>query len=126
LALLGTFAGLALLLAVVGIYGVVAYSVGQRTHEFGIRMALGAQPRQVLAMVVGQGLKTLAAGLGLGLAAAFALTRLMASLLYGIRPSDALTFALMAAILSVVAMLATYLPARRAAAVDPMVALRCE
>jgi putative ABC transport system permease protein len=126
LTLLGTFAGLALLLAVVGIYGVIAYSVGQRNREFGIRMALGAQPHHVLLMVLRQSLCPLILGLTLGIAAASAVTRLMASLLFGIRSTDPLTFVTMAAILLAVALLASYLPARRAAKVDPMVALRYE
>jgi predicted permease len=126
LVLLGTFAGLALLLAVVGIYGVIAYSVGQRTHEFGIRMALGAQRYQLLLMVFGQSLRRLTIGLAVGVAGALAVTRLMRSLLFAIGPTDALTFSLMAAILLVVALIASYIPARRAAKVDPMVALRNE
>ncbi|MGA8151834.1 MAG: ABC transporter permease [Terriglobales bacterium] len=126
LTLLGTFAGLALLLAVVGIYGVIAYSVSQRTREFGIRMALGAQPYHVLVMLLSQSLRTLTIGLLLGIASALAMTRFMASLLFGIRATDPLTFVVMAAILLVVALLASYLPARRAAKVDPMVALRYE
>jgi putative ABC transport system permease protein len=124
--LLGTFAGLALLLAVVGIYGVIAYSVGQRTHEFGIRMALGAQRYQLLLMVLSQSVRRLMIGLAVGVAGALAVTRLMGSLLFGIGPTDALTFSLMAAILLVVALIASYIPARRAAKVDPMMALRNE
>jgi putative ABC transport system permease protein len=124
LILLGTFAGLSLLLAVVGIYGVIAYSVGQRMHEFGIRMALGAQRYQLLLMVLSQSVRRLTVGLAVGVAGALAVTRLMGSLLFGIGPTDALTFSLMAAILLVVALIASYIPARRAAKVDPMVALR--
>jgi putative ABC transport system permease protein len=126
LMLLGTFAALALLLSVVGIYGVIAYSVGQRTHEFGIRMALGAQRHQLLLMVLSQSVWTLAVGLTIGVAGALTVTRLMGSLLFGIGPADPLTLSLMAAILLVVALIASYLPARRAAEVDPMVALRDE
>ena len=126
LMLLSTFAGLALLLAMVGIYGVVSYSVGQRTHEFGVRMALGAQRYQLLLMVLSQSAWTLAVGLTVGLAGALSVTRLMRSLLFGIGPADPLTLSLMAAILLVVALIASYVPARRAAEVDPMVALRNE
>lgn len=126
LMLLGTFAALALLLAMVGIYGVIAYSVGQRTHEFGVRMALGAQRYQLLLMVLSQSAWTLTVGLTVGLAGALSVTRLMRSLLFGIGPADPLTLSLMAAILLVVALIASYVPARRAAEVDPMVALRNE
>ncbi len=126
LILLGTFAALALLLSVVGIYGVIAYSVGQRTHEFGIRMALGAQGHQLLLMVLSQSVGTLAVGLTIGVAGALTVTRLMGSLLFGIGPADPLILSLMAAILLVVALIASYIPARRAAKVDPMVALRDE
>jgi len=126
LTILGTFAALALLLAMVGIYGVIAYSVGQRTHEFGIRMALGAQQFQLLLMVLGQSIGLPAAGLSIGVAGALILTRLMRSLLFGISPTDGLTLSSMAAILLLVALVATYIPARRAAQVDPMAALRNE
>jgi putative ABC transport system permease protein len=126
LMLLSTFAGLAVLLAVVGIYGVIAYSVGQRTHEFGIRMALGAQRNQLLLMVLGQSVWKLAVCLVVGILGAAAVTRLMGSLLFGVGPTDPLTFSLMAAILLAVALVASYIPARRAARVDPMVALRNE
>jgi len=126
LMLLGTFAGLALLLAVVGIYGVIAYSVGQRTHEFGIRMALGAQRHQLLVMVLSQSIWKLTVGLAVGVGGALTVSRLMGSLLFGISPTDPLTYLLMAAILLVVALIASYIPARGAARVDPMVALRNE
>ena len=126
LVLLGTFAGLALLLAVVGIYGVIAYSVVQRTREFGIRMALGAQPRQVLLMILRQSARTVSAGLALGILAGLAATRVIKSLLFGIGPGDPLTFSIMAAILLGVALAASVIPARRAARVDPLVALRYE
>jgi predicted permease len=124
--LLGAFAIVALLLSGVGIYGVISYLIGQRTHEIGIRMALGAQRSRVLFQILAEGLKLAVIGATIGLAAAFALTRLMTRLLYGVSPTDPLTFAAVAALLVAVALAACYLPARRAAAVDPMVALRHE
>jgi putative ABC transport system permease protein len=123
--LLGIFAGVALILASVGIYGVMAYSVTQRTHEIGIRMALGAAHADVLRMVLRHGLKLTLLGVAVGLAAAFGTTRLIASLLF-VSPTDGLTFAAISALLAVVAMVASLLPARRAARVDPLVALRQE
>jgi predicted permease len=123
---LALFAGVALTLAAVGIYGVMSYAVAQRTSEIGIRMALGAAPGGVLRLVVGQGMLLTAAGLVLGLAAAYWLTRLMTTMLFGVDARDTMTFAGVAALLAAVAFLATWIPARRAARVDPLVALRYE
>jgi putative ABC transport system permease protein len=124
--LLGSFAGLGLLLAVIGIYGLVSFLVTQRTHEFGIRMALGAQTGNVLRLVLGKALLLSLIGIGLGLLASFALTRLMGDLIYGVGPTDPLTLITVAATLGVMAIVAGYLPARRATKVDPMIALRYE
>ncbi len=124
--LFGVFAAMALALASVGLYGVMSYSVSERSREIGIRMALGAQRRDVLKLIVAQGMILTLIGTGIGLAAALALTRLMRSLLFEVSVTDPSTFAGLAALLSVVAMLACYLPARRATKVDPMVALKCE
>jgi ABC-type antimicrobial peptide transport system permease subunit len=110
----------------VGIYGVISYDTSRRTREIGIRMALGAQPGDVARLIVGQGAWLAGCGISLGLAAAFALTRYMASMLYEVEPSDFPTFAVMAAMLGAVALLASYLPSRRAMALDPVAALRHE
>jgi putative ABC transport system permease protein len=125
-ALLGGFAGSALLLAVVGIYGLLAYSVAQRRREIGVRVALGASRGNVFRLVVGDGMRLVVAGVLLGVLGGFALTRLLASLLFGVAASDPATFLAVAGILVVVALLACYVPARRAATVDPITALRSE
>ena len=126
LSLLVTFAGLALALACVGVYGVLGYAVTQRTHEFGIRMALGATRADVLKQVLLEGGRVAALGLGLGLTAALMLTRLMVSLLFGVKPRDPLTLGVAATILIFIVLAACYIPARRATKVDPVVALRYE
>ncbi len=125
-ALVGAFGALALALAAVGLFGLVSFSVGQRTHEIGVRMALGAQRREVMSLVLRQGLALTAVGVAGGLAGAVGLTRLISSLLYGVRPTDPLTLTLATLTLAGVALLASYIPARRATKVDPMVALRYE
>ena len=122
--MLTVFALIALVLAMIGIYGVMSYSVNQRAHEIGIRMALGAQQREVVGRVLRHGLKLTAYGVAIGAVGAVAMGRGMASMLYEISPTDPLTFAVVAALLGAVALLGSWLPARRAAGVDPAVALR--
>jgi putative ABC transport system permease protein len=124
--LLGVFSAIAMLLASIGIYGVMSYSVTQRSRELGIRMALGAARGRVLALVVGQGMALAGAGIAIGLVAAFALTRLLTSQLFGVGATDAPTFTIVSALLVAIALLATLLPAMRATRVDPVVALRDE
>jgi putative ABC transport system permease protein len=122
----GLFGLLAMLLAGIGIYGVMAYAVSQRTREIGIRIALGANRRAILGWVFRQGMTLIVVGVGLGLIGAFAFTRLLRSLLFGVAPTDLMTYVALAALLALVALLACYIPARRATKVDPLVALRYE
>jgi ABC-type antimicrobial peptide transport system permease subunit len=124
--LIGSFAALALILAVVGLYGLIAHMVLQRTREIGIRVALGAQRRDIMRIVLRQGIRATLAGVGIGVIAGLALTRLLSSLLYGVTPGDWLTFVSVTLLLLVVALVACAIPARRAMRVDPIVALRYE
>ena len=126
LVMLGIAAAMALLLGTVGLYGMIAYTVSQRTREIGVRMALGAQPRTILGQIVGRGIAIVLMGLAFGIAAALFLTRLLSSMLFGVRPQDPLTYASVVVLLGAVAVLAGYVPARRATRIDPMLALRCD
>jgi ABC-type antimicrobial peptide transport system permease subunit len=126
LVMLAIAGGIALVLGIVGLYGVIAYSASQRTHEIGIRMALGAQKADVLKMVVGQGARLAITGVAIGVPGALGVAPLLSSLLYGVKPSDPLTLVTVSLVLTAFAMLACYIPARRAANADPMVALRHE
>src|SRR5262249_23649601 len=120
------FGALALILATLGVYSVVSYSVAQRTHEIGIRMAMGAQRPHVFRMILGQGLRLVLVGVGIGVTTAFAMTRVLSNLLFGVTPTDPPIFVVVPLLVVVVAILASYFPARRAQKVDPIIALRTE
>jgi ABC-type antimicrobial peptide transport system permease subunit len=124
--MLGVFAGLSLALATIGIYGVMAYLVSQGTREIGIRMALGATQRSILYLVIKQGVTLAMCGVGIGLLVAFVFTRTLDSFLFGVPASDSLTFVAIALLIAAVAFIASYIPARRAARIDPLISLRCE
>jgi putative ABC transport system permease protein len=124
--LLSVFAAIALLIAAIGIYGVLSYSVNQRTSELGLRMALGATPRRILALVISEGITVVMIGILVGIVGALAMGRAVSSLVFGVTVRDPLTFAAVVVVLSAVALIASVAPARRASAVDPMIALRCE
>ncbi len=124
--LIGVFAATALLLAAAGLYAVIAYLVSQRTREIGIRLALGATPRHILRLMMGKGMKLTLIGVAIGFVGAIAITRLMRSLLFAVAPTDLMTFGISAIVLIVVALMACFIPARRATKVDPLVALRYE
>jgi putative ABC transport system permease protein len=124
--LLAGFAGIALMLALIGIYGVMGNAVSQRTNEIGVRMALGAQRREIMQMILGEGARLSLAGLALGVAIALAATRLLKSALFGVTPTDATTYAAVVLLMLAVGLVACYLPARRAARVDPLTAIRAE
>ena len=126
LALLGAFAAVSLLLAAIGIYGLISFSAGRRTHEIGIRMALGSRRVDVLTMILGQGVRLGLLGVGIGVVLALLLTRFLAHMLYSVEPTDPVVFAALAVLMLLLAILATYLPARRAAGLDPIKALRDE
>jgi putative ABC transport system permease protein len=123
---MAVFAGVGLLLAAIGIYGVMAYAVSERTHELGIRLALGATPSDIARLVLVESAALAACGIAVGVAGAFAVTRLLAALLFGVTPTDVATFSAVAAVLAATALLASWMPMRRATKVDPMVALRYE